>query len=288
MEYILKNNELEAVISSKGAELIQLKDKDQINRMHTQNPDTWNRVSPILFPQISKTRDFMYKVDHQEYFMPMHGFFRNMDIKPVKQTKDSLVFKIKDNEETWKVYPYHFSFSVCYELIQNTLKVSFLVSNEGQKTLYYMIGGHPGFKVPLFEDEKYEDYFLKFPNKETVNAMQVVDGYLANVYKPCLNQQDEICLHHDLFNPDAIVMRGLTSPYVDLKSKNHLKSIRFHFSDFEILSVWSLTKKQANFVCLEPWNGIQKEFVVDHEKMNVLSLKPNASQSFSYSIEIIN
>ena len=70
---------------------------------------------------------------------------------------------------------------------------------------------------------------------ENVEAMQVVDGFLANVYKPCLINQDIIELKHDIFNPDAIVMRGLTSNYVDLLSKKNDSCIRFYFSDFEIL-----------------------------------------------------
>ncbi len=288
MEYIIKNEYLQAVICSKGAELIRLIDQDKINRMHTPSPETWNRVSPILFPQISKTRDLLYKVNHKDYYMPMHGFFRNMELTPVQQRQNSITFSISDNEETWKVYPYHFSFSVHYELIQNQLKVSFQVTNKDQKILYYMLGGHPGFKVPLYDNEKYEDYSIKFPIKETIDAMQVVDGYLANVYKPCLNQQDEIVLNHDLFNPDAIVLKNLKSPYVDITSKNHSKGIRFHCSDFEILAIWSLMNEKAHFVCLEPWNGIQKQFVVDHEQMGVLSLKSNESKNYSYSIEVLN
>ena len=157
-----------------------------------------------------------------------------------------------------------------------------------EKQLLFMLGGHPGFKVPLYENEKYEDYYLKFEKEETVDAMQVVDNFLANVYKPCLVNEDKINLKHDIFNPDAIVMRGLKSKYVDLKCDLNDKKIRFYFSDFEILAVWSLMDERANFVCLEPWNGIQKDFVVDHEKMGVLSIDGKQSKQYSYTIEVIN
>ena len=172
-------------------------------------------------------------------------------------------------------------------MIDNKLKVIFEVVNKDNKDLLFMLGGHPGFKVAKNEKENYEDYYLKFENKENVEAMQVVDGFLANVYKPCLINQDVIELKHDIFNPDAIVMRGLTSSYVDLLSKKNDSCIRFYFSDFEILAVWSLMDEKANFVCLEPWNGIQKDFVLDHEKMGVLSIKANQKETYSYTIEII-
>ena len=50
--------------------------------------------------------------------------------------------------------------------------------------------------------------------------------------------------------------------------------------------MWSLQDKQANFVCLEPWNGIQKDFVLEHEKMGVLKLEEGKNKSYSYTIEV--
>ena len=287
MEYIIKNQYLTATIDSKGAELRTLVDQNQINRMHTPSVDTWNRVSPILFPQVSKTRDLLYTVEGKEYHMPMHGFFRDLQLTPIIYKEDELVFEIKETEETLKIYPYCFEFKVTYKLIDNALKVTFKVSNKGKKEMLYMLGGHPGFKVPLYENEQYSDYYLKFEEKETVDAMQVVDGYLANEFKRALTNEDVIVLKHEMYNPDAIVLKDLKSSYVDLMSYKNDKVLRFHFKDFEILAVWSLMKENANFVCLEPWNGIQKKFVKEHEKMGVLSLKENEEKEFSYTIEII-
>ena len=287
MEYIIKNQYLTATIDSKGAELRTLVDQNQINRMHIPSVDTWNRVSPILFPQVSKTRDLLYTVDGKEYHMPMHGFFRDLQLTPIIYKEDELVFEIKETEETLKIYPYCFEFKVTYKLIDNALKATFKVSNKGNKEMLYMLGGHPGFKVPLYENEQYSDYYLKFEEKETVDAMQVVDGYLANEFKRALTNEDVIVLKHEMYNPDAIVLKDLKSSYVDLMSYKNDKVLRFHFNDFEILAVWSLMKENANFVCLEPWNGIQKRFVKEHEKMGVLSLKENEEKEFSYTIEII-
>lgn len=287
MEYIIKNQYLTATIDSKGAELRTLVDQNQINRMHIPSVDTWNRVSPILFPQVSKTRDLLYTVEGKEYHMPMHGFFRDLQLTPIIYKEDELVFEIKETEETLKIYPYCFEFKVTYKLIDNALKVTFKVSNKGKKEMLYMLGGHPGFKVPLYENEQYSDCYLKFEEKETVDAMQVVDGYLANEFKRALTNEDVIVLKHEMYNPDAIVLKDLKSSYVDLMSYKNDKVLRFHFKDFEILAVWSLMKENANFVCLEPWNGIQKKFVKEHEKMGVLSLKENEEKEFSYTIEII-
>lgn len=286
MEFVIENSKLKAVISSNGAELRELYDSNNVNRMHSPSSKTWNRVSPILFPQVSRIKGGVYYVENKPYEMPAHGFFRNMDLNPVKHEKDSITFAIKDSQETLKVYPYSFEFEVNYKLVESSLVVTFNIINKSNKEMLFMLGGHPGFKIPLYDNESYNDYYLKFENKETVDAMQVVDGFLANVYKPCLQNENIIKLSHEMFDPDAIVMRGLTSSYVDLLSQKNGSCIRFHFSDFEILAVWSLQDKQANFVCLEPWNGIQKDFVLEHEKMGVLKLEEGKNKSYSYTIEV--
>ena len=61
-----------------------------------------------------------------------------------------------------------------------------------------------------------------------------------------------------------------------------------NFKDFEILAIWAKNTANTDFVCLEPWNGIQKQFVIDHEKMGILSLKPHEEKTFSYTIEVID
>lgn len=286
MEYVIKNSKITAVISSNGAELRQLFDQNNKNRMHKPSPQTWNRVSPILFPFISRIKGGKYCVDGNYYEMPAHGFFRNMDITPCFQSEDAISFKITHSKETLSIYPYFFEFSVCYQLVDNKLNASFCVKNKGENEMLFMLGGHPGFNISEDEGE-FEDYYLKFEQKENVKAMQVVDGFLANEFKQYLSEENIIPLKHELFIPDAIVLKDLKSKYVDILSNKNDSCIRFHFSDFNILAIWSLNDKNANFVCLEPWNGIQKEFVLDHKKMGVLNVGPNESKKYTYSIEII-
>lgn len=150
-----------------------------------------------------------------------------------------------------------------------------------------MLGGHPGFKFPLFERESFNDYSVLFEKKETAKRMCLVDGFLANEYEDYLFNKDIINLEHNLFVNDALIFKNLRSSYVDIISKNHNKKIRFHFSDFEILAIWSKVKENVNLLCLEPCKGIQMNFVIDHEKMGVLELEEYKSVTFIYKIEVI-
>ena len=287
MEYIIKNDILTAVISSHGAELIKLVDSDGLNRMHTPTDDTWNRVSPILFPQISRMPNSEYKVGKEVYKMTTHGFIRDNELELLCHLDDEITFKYSNNEKTLQMYPYEFNFYVTYKLTDNNLTVSFKVENPSDKKLLYMLGGHPGFKVPLYENESFNDYSVLFSRKETAKRMCVIDGFLTNKFTDYLLDTDIINLNHNLFVDDALIFKNLRSHYVDIISKNHDKKIRFHFEDFEILAIWSKTKEHVNLLCLEPWNGIQKDFVIDHEQMGVLEVEPHSFTSFNYKIEVI-
>lgn len=41
------------------------------------------------------------------------------------------------------------------------MSVIYKVKNLDENTMYYSIGGHPGFNVPLTEGEAFEDYYVK-------------------------------------------------------------------------------------------------------------------------------
>ena len=287
MEYIIQNEYLTAVVSSIGGELRQLIDKDGINRMHIPSVETWNRVSPILFPQISRMPNSEYIVDNKIFNMPTHGFIRDSELEVVKYSDDEIIFMIQSNEHTFTMYPYEFVFYVTYKLMDNFLEVNFKVENPSDKVLRFMLGGHPGFKVPLFEEESFNDYSVVFEKSEVLKRMMVVDGFLAKKYENYTLEERKISLDHKLFFDDALVFRNLDSKYVEIISKNHNKKIRFHFSDFEILAIWSKYEEYAKLLCLEPWNGIQQDFVKDHEKMGVLEIKPKKSSYYSFKIEVI-
>ena len=286
MNYTIQNKYLKAIISSKGAELRELYDTDGLNRMHTPTNDTWNRVSPILFPQVSRIINGEYKVDGKLYNMTTHGFVRDAIFNVVECCDDKLTLSYSFNEETLKMYPYEFILEVTYELIDNKLNVLFKVINPMNKKLLYMLGGHPAFKVPLYNDEKYCDYSLTFEKEEEVRQMILVNNFLANNYKK-VKIDKPIKLDHNLFCDDALIFKDLKSNYVDLISSNHDKKIRFYFSDFKILAIWSKVKENCDFVCLEPWNGIQENFVAEHSQMGVLEVGNNSFNTHKFTIEVI-
>ena len=74
--------------------------------------------------------------------------------------------------------------------------------------MYFGLGAHPGFKVPLEEGLAFEDYYLEFkdvcePDRVIFSANALVDT--PRPHYP-LEGGKRITLHHDLFDDDAVVL----------------------------------------------------------------------------------
>ena len=68
--------------------------------------------------------------------------------------KELLTFQLCDTEETRNYFPFSFQLQVTYTLKERTLEVLWQVENQNQETMYFTIGGHPGFNVPILENTK--------------------------------------------------------------------------------------------------------------------------------------
>ena len=289
MLYTIENDYLKASISSTGAELVELIDKDGINRLHTPSEDTWNNTSPNLFPMVSSFKDNVYYFEGNRYLMPRHGFLRNSTYYPESVEKTKVVFHIMHNEYTLKVFPFMFHLFITFELKDNKLIVSYKVLNVSKTKMYFLLGGHPALKVPLYENERYGDYSLKFPYRETANTLTLnSNNNICEKEENYLLNQNEIALSYKVFDDrDTIMLKDLKSKYVDLVSRSNPKVTRVHFDDFKILAIWCKNKPNMDYICIEPWN-IQDNFTVNIEEMGVPTLEPLESRVYSYTIEVLN
>ena len=152
--------------------------------------------------------------------------------------------------------------------------------------MYFSIGAHPAFMCPI-ENDKFDNYYFEFNEKETASIMQLVDpGYFSKEEKPYLKDENIINLSTDLFKSDALVFKNLKSNKISLKSKTHKKYLEFNFGEFPYLGLWTKATG-APFVCIEPWfghadfDGFNGEF---KDKAAIQSLMPNKEFSCNYNI----
>ena len=289
--YTLQNELLKIAVNQTGAELSAI---DAVNNSNTfmwnADPEIWANFAPNLFPIIGSLKDDTMTFEGSSYNMTKHGIIRNnTDIKLEAQTNTTLSFSLLYSEDTLKLYPFKFKFTIAFELIENTIKVTHIVENLDDKTVYFSVGGHPAFKCPIYENEDYTDYYLEFEQKETAEsyALNMDLGLVTDNSFPIISDHDKIPLHYDLFNKDALIFKDLKSRKVALKSKTNGTILTVNYPGFPYLGIWA--KPNANYVCIEPWLG-----VADHENHNqdfktkegIQTLDSKQTFKASYVIEI--
>lgn len=286
----IENDYLKVGVLSIGAELCSIVNKETGKEYIWQgNPDIWGNHAPILFPIVGGLKNGSYNYEGKQYFLPRHGFVRNNNnIKLTGQTEISLTFSISHSKETLRDYPFQFSLEITYILKKNTLTVTHKVSNPGEKPLYFSLGGHPAFNVPLFEGEEYEDYYLEFDKiLDLETHLLTQDGLISNRTKRIIENDCRINLNKDLFYKDALILKGIKSKKVALVSKNSGKILSVEYDDFNDLGIWA--KPAAPFVCIEPWLGHadpEKTSGDIKTKEGIITSMPSKDFSASYAIKI--
>lgn len=275
MNHTIENERIRVTVSTKGAELQSLSDKQSgIEYIWNGDPKFWSKRSPVLFPIVGTLKDNTYFFSHKSYKLPRHGFARDKEFSLVESTESSLLFSIKSDESTLAVYPFHFEFLIQYQINKVELGVTYIVKNPTSETIFFSVGGHPAFNVPMFEGDEYSDYQLVFETKESAGRWPITDeGLIGQTPTPLLNDSDTIALSKDLFQKDAIVLKNLKCDSVKLISTKNNRGINFNFASFPYLGIWAA--KNADFVCIEPWCGIadsvnSNQTLVNKEGINQL------------------
>lgn len=257
MKYILENENIIISTNTFGGELNNLiSKKDNTEYLWNGDEKYWKYHSPILFPIVGKVLNNKYRTENNEYELPQHGLARTREFKMIEKDDRHIVFELLWSEDTLKVYPYKFSLKLSYELLENGVKVGYNVKNLDDKEIYFSIGGHPAFMCPLFEGEKFEDYYFEFNKKENVGTMELYTdkGYFTGKTNEFFNNSNIINLNLDLFKYDALVFNGLKSNLITLKSHKNNKELTMDFSGFPYLALWT-KPTGAPFICIEPWYG---------------------------------
>ena len=254
--HTIENDQLKVSINEVGAELTSIYSKPlQLDYMWDADPAFWAKQSPILFPVVGGLKDNTFLFEGKKYQLPRHGFAREKLFQVTNQSRNTISFTLQSDADTLKDYPFPFALTIIYSLKGDTLHVEYNVTNTGTSTMYFSIGGHPAFKVPLIDGSKYDDHYLEFNRKENSRRWVVSrEGLIDTNSESLLNNESVIPLKKELFFHDALVFKDLVSDKVSLKSSAHDHGLDFTFKGFPFMGIWAF--KNADFVCIEPWCGI--------------------------------
>lgn len=258
--HILKNEELTLTFSDAGAELQAITDtKSGKEYLWNADPAYWKRISPVLYPIVGNLKNKSYSYQGKTYSLPQHGFARDMEFSLTEKTADSLSFLLESSEETLKVYPFSFQLIIRYTLNERTVNVTWEVKNTGEDTMYFSIGGHPAFLCPINDKDKQSDYYFSFDSKAPIrvskvskNGLIIKDASQPPVILPLEDGLLPIDSH--LFDEDALVIENNQYHSVSLLTPDRKPYVTVSF-DAPLFGLWSPVKKNAPFVCIEPWYG---------------------------------
>ncbi|MGN0527058.1 MAG: aldose 1-epimerase family protein [Acutalibacteraceae bacterium] len=281
MFYKAENDSFTLKVKEMGAELNSLKSKKTgIEYIWCGNEKIWYGQSPILFPIIGRLLDDKYILDGKEYSMPKHGIVRKKPFTLTDSTEDSLTFVQTDDEDSLKMYPYHFELKVKFQITDSGLQVNHTVTNNDDKTMYYSFGAHPAFNCEIGD-------YLEFSEEEKFLTERIDhDSILIDEKFPVKTDDKKLVLTKDLFNNDALILSNYKTKNISIKSNNHNRVIKFNFNS-PILGIWA--KPNAPYVCIEPWWGINDSYDKKpdiSQKRGIMALNPKESRTFTWSVEI--
>ncbi len=288
MKINVQNDLLRATFSSRGAELQSLYNlPTQTERLWNGDPAFWPKYSPILFPTVGGLKEDTYFFAGKEYHLLRHGFAREREFDILHQDETSVTFVLTQDEETLKLFPFAFRLEIKYELLETRLRCTYAVSNPDDQPMYFSIGAHPAFALPLSPDEKFEDYYLEFNRDEELYRYPLVNNLIGLTPDTITLSQRRLPLRYDYFTNDAIVLKDLKSNEIKLISTKHDHSLAFHFEDFPYFGIWTIPG--AGFLCLEPWCGIGDNFEHNQQltqKEGIIRLEKNQDWSRFWEVGV--
>lgn len=256
MKKTIKNNFITLTVDTYAAEMHSLKlNKNDYEYLWQGDPTYWKGRNPILFPQVSSTPTKTNFINGKEYPMGNHGFARNSEFSFIEEKNDSLTLLLKDNDETFKQYPYHFNLFVNYTIEDCSLIITYNIENTNDKIMPFGFGLHPAFNT----------------EKDFNDTKIIFDGH------------KELIISKELFAKYPTYFEKPTPKHALLSTNKH--HVRLDFQEFKILAVWSPV---GPFVCIEPWLSSPASDINFENRKDNINLKEHETYKVSYKITLVD
>ncbi|MCH3922715.1 aldose 1-epimerase family protein [Limosilactobacillus sp.] len=286
----LHNDQLTVEINELGAQLHSIKRQGEATEYLWQgDAASWGRQAPILFPFVGRLKDDQYVFEGQTYHQTQHGFARDRRFAVVEQESDRVVFEQHDDEQTRAAFPFAFRLFVTVELVWDSVHVDYRVENpDGQRTLVYAIGAHPGFNMPLTAGQDFDQIQLSVDPAGEYSRI-VLDGpYNDSNHPQFIDMTKPLTLNHELFAHDAVIFKTAGSNFTaTLHDPAGQHGVSVTTRGTQYVGVWSAYPAKANFVCVEPWWGIADNVNADGQllhKQDMHRLAPGQTADYRFSI----
>lgn len=291
MAHTIHNDFLSVTVAEQGAELQSIRSADGMEYLWQGDPAYWPDRAPTLFPFIGRLTNNRCRCYGEEYPMGIHGFAAQSRFSLAEKSDSYMVLELGSDEETRNQYPFAFLLRITYRLEKASLQVSYTVENQSERTMPFAIGGHPGFRVPLVENEAFTDYVLEFSQRCRPDRV----GFTPAVY---LSGRDEaypleegcrIPMRHNLFDEDAVILKNMDRQ-ITLRSQKSDRGVTVSYPQMPYLGIWHMPKTDAPYVCIEPWTSLPARQDVIEEftcKSDMIQLEPGGIYHNTWTISLV-
>lgn len=271
MLHSIENDFLKLTVNDEGGAMHSLVYKLTGEERLWQGGPAWSSRDIVIFPVIGHAGPF--EVCGKSYQLKSHGLARYTRLAAERRGQDEIALSFSSDEETKRLYPFDFDFSMTYKLENNTLKVGYSVRSKGGVMPFY-VGGHPGMSAPggsaVIEFEN-EEHPVIYPLEGGAVALPHLKRFVADkaFFAECKTFQ----------------LGGLSGGAI--YARTHDGYTYEYRADCPVVAFWS-NPEGGDYVCVEPWWGINDDPSFPRE----LSLKPfmnfekGRGSTFGYSLTI--
>ena len=213
-----------------------------------------------------------------------------MEFICTEETGTSVTHLLEATDITKRAWPYDFQLYITHTLNGRDLTVSWKVINKDSETMYFTIGAHPAFNVPVLSDTVQSQYHLTFSGQKELTYC-LLDAKLGTALPEqphTLSLENGTCLIDEhMFDKDALIFDNGQITKAGISLPDGTPYVEISCEGFPNFGIWSAIG--APFVCLEPWmgrcdnTGYEGEL---SEKPNINALKPAEVFDKSYMISI--
>lgn len=272
--FTIENSQASVTVDEHASEIHSFCDLETDNEYMWQgDPKYWAGRNPTLFPMVGQTWDKILHINGKEYVTGNHGFTRHSDFTCIEHTENKIVMELKDNEETLKEYPFHFTMHITYTLEGKTLTVSYEIINDNDCMMPFNYGLHPAFNCPV-DGGDFEDYYIELNQPET-SDFEIT--HVTNCSRIELDREEL---------GKTIIIQDPKSTCATLTNGRH--GVRVGYEGYKWLAFWS-KPGGAPYVCIEPWyshTDFGEVKVPFEEREGTTKLEANGVFHASYTITI--
>ena len=245
----LQNDSVTAVFDSFGAKCLGIISNGE-NILFYDEDDIGHSGIPLCFPSFGPLDNNEFIYDAKSYPMKQHGFIRDNDCEKISSSADEVSYQLQQNEDSLSRFPFNFTFTVTYKLIENGLEITTTFKNDSDQPMPVSPGVHPYFALENPDDVQFTTKAASAYNNLNNYALE---SFTDSEYLEVLKENKGVKTVKVLSNPDHhMPNHGLDSLTIFRGDQKSIE-LKTDLNVYKLMTVWRKAA-DSKFVCLEPAN----------------------------------